>query len=78
MMRFLPSFAAVTYMRMGKTPTEACQLAMEPIGKFFPKFSGALICLSKDGNFGAARYGFDKFPFSIQNIYMTDVQVIVI
>jgi N4-(beta-N-acetylglucosaminyl)-L-asparaginase len=78
MMRFLPSFAAVTYMRMGKNVLEACNLAMQPIGQYFPKFSGALICLAKNGSFAAARYGLKEFPFSIQNINMQDAQVVTV
>jgi len=37
MMRFLPAFAAVNFMRAGDSPTVACQKAIEPITKFYPK-----------------------------------------
>lgn len=36
MMRFLPSFSAVHYMKLGASPTEACQRAVAPIRKYYP------------------------------------------
>ena len=46
MMRFLPSFAAVGYMRAGDSPTAACAKALQPIAKYYPAASGGLVCLN--------------------------------
>ena len=52
MMRFLPSFAAVQFMKQGMSPTQACEKAVEPIAKYYPAAEGALICLNAKGEFG--------------------------
>jgi N4-(beta-N-acetylglucosaminyl)-L-asparaginase len=49
MMRFLPSFQAVNYMRMGLAPRLACEKALAPIALKFPTFKGSLVCASKNG-----------------------------
>ena len=49
MMRFLPSFQAVNYMRMGLAPKLACEKALAPIALKFPTFKGSLVCASKNG-----------------------------
>ncbi|XP_074650767.1 N(4)-(Beta-N-acetylglucosaminyl)-L-asparaginase-like [Tubulanus polymorphus] len=68
MMRFLPSFRAVEYLKQGYTPSEAGRMAILPIIKKYPSFSGALIVTDINGNFGAACHGFDgHFPFSVRN-----------
>lgn len=54
MMRFLPSYQAVEYMRMGIDPTLACQKAIGRIQKYHPNFFGALICANKTGHYGVA------------------------
>uniref|UniRef100_A0A8D0FFG7 N(4)-(Beta-N-acetylglucosaminyl)-L-asparaginase n=1 Tax=Strix occidentalis caurina TaxID=311401 RepID=A0A8D0FFG7_STROC len=54
MMRFLPSFQAVEYMRMGTDPTVACQKVISRIQKYAPKFFGAVICANTTGSYGAA------------------------
>ena len=56
MMRFLPSFAAVGLMSAGVDPTEACRRSLAPISRYFPAFSGGIVCLHKDGRHGAASY----------------------
>jgi isoaspartyl peptidase/L-asparaginase-like protein (Ntn-hydrolase superfamily) len=61
MMRFSPAFAAVQYMSQGMAPDDACRQALLPIVKYFPTFSGAIVCLTKDGKHGGSTYnmGFD-------------------
>ncbi|XP_043519821.1 N(4)-(Beta-N-acetylglucosaminyl)-L-asparaginase-like [Frieseomelitta varia] len=54
MMRFLPTFLAVEEMRRGATPTEAATTAVRRIAEHYPTFSGAVIALNKDGDYGAA------------------------
>ncbi|KAJ1491768.1 asparaginase-domain-containing protein [Baffinella frigidus] len=77
MMRFLPSFQAVSLMREGVPPARACEKAMRPIIKAFPTFIGAMICVSKDGRIGAAGYGW-TFSYSFQNASMPSPIVVVV
>ncbi|XP_078252778.1 N(4)-(beta-N-acetylglucosaminyl)-L-asparaginase-like isoform X1 [Rhinoraja longicauda] len=70
MMRFLPSYQAVEYMRMGIDPTLACQKAIRRIQKYYPNFFGALICANKTGHYGTAcskAPNFNQFHFMIFN-----------
>jgi len=73
MMIFLPSFAAVGYMRNGDSPTEACEKAVAPISKYYPSATGALICLNAAGEWGGAKIGMESFSFSVRNASMTSV-----
>lgn len=75
MMRFLPAFSAVMFMRMGLTPTAACQEALKPIIYHYPKFSGALVCLNNVGQYGAAAYNIE-FTFSVMKDGFDDIDVI--
>lgn len=75
MMRFSPSFAAVSFMEMGLTPTEACQRALRPISKAFPDFSGGIVCLTKNGTVGGATYNMD-FSYSVMADGMESVEVV--
>ncbi|KAM4709266.1 N(4)-(beta-N-acetylglucosaminyl)-L-asparaginase [Discoglossus pictus] len=68
MMRFLPSYQAVEYMRTGSDPTSACQKAVLRIQKYFPGFFGAVICANTTGSYGAAcgkAPGFAQFHFTV-------------
>ncbi|XP_025960999.1 N(4)-(beta-N-acetylglucosaminyl)-L-asparaginase isoform X2 [Dromaius novaehollandiae] len=68
MMRFLPSYQAVEYMRMGTDPTVACQKVISRIQKYAPKFFGAVICANATGSYGAACNkipGFTQFHFMV-------------
>lgn len=67
MMRFLPSFLAVEEMRRGSSPTEAAEVAISRIAKHYPYFTGGVIALNKDGDFGAACNGIPLFPFYVSN-----------
>uniref|UniRef100_UPI00398F4C70 N(4)-(beta-N-acetylglucosaminyl)-L-asparaginase- like n=1 Tax=Pristiophorus japonicus TaxID=55135 RepID=UPI00398F4C70 len=70
MMRFLPSYQAVEYMRLGIEPTVACQKTIARIQKYYPKFFGALICANRTGGYGAAcskSPGLDQFHFMVYN-----------
>lgn len=78
MMRFLPSFAAVQYMKQGFNATASCQMAVEPIAKFYPSAEGALICLKANGEIGGARIGYSSFSFSARNSSMSNVTSITI
>lgn len=65
MMRFLPSFVAIEYLRIGYTPKKSAQLAIERIQQFHPKFFGGIIVMNANGEYAAACNGMDNFPFSI-------------
>ncbi|XP_009270642.1 PREDICTED: N(4)-(beta-N-acetylglucosaminyl)-L-asparaginase [Aptenodytes forsteri] len=70
MMRFLPSYQAVEYMRMGTDPTVACQKVISRIQKYAPKFFGAVICANTTGSYGAACNkipGFTQFHFMVSS-----------
>lgn len=48
----LDSFQAVELMRQGKSPSEATSLALEKIARYYPKYSGGLVAVNKEGEFG--------------------------
>jgi len=60
------------------SPTEACEKSVEPIKKFFPNTSGAVICLNAKGEWGGAKLGMDSFSFSARNASMTEVEEVTI
>lgn len=39
-------------MERGVPPTEAAMLALDPIKRFYPDFSGAVIAVNTTGQFG--------------------------
>lgn len=65
MMRFLPSFLAVEFMRSGTEPSDAAEMAIKRIITHYPNFSGAVIAVNKNGVYGAACYGMNNFPYSV-------------
>ncbi|XP_049865554.1 N(4)-(Beta-N-acetylglucosaminyl)-L-asparaginase-like [Pectinophora gossypiella] len=67
MLRFLPSFVAVEEMRRGTPPTQAAQAAIGRIRTHYPDFMGAVVALSKDGEYGAACNGIAAFPFYVRD-----------
>ncbi|XP_053989075.1 N(4)-(Beta-N-acetylglucosaminyl)-L-asparaginase-like [Hylaeus anthracinus] len=67
MMRFLPSFLAVEEMRRGASPTEAATTAIRRIAEHYPTFTGAVIALNKEGEYGAACNGITRFAHYIAN-----------
>jgi len=76
LMRFLPSFLAVELLRQGKTPMEAGQLAILRITRHYRDFMGGIIVADNNGNYGAACYGINEFPFSVYNLETNGVQII--
>jgi len=74
MMRFLPSYQAVENMRNGMSPTEAAVEALKRIVKYHKKFEGALVAATKDGQYGAACYGW-TFQYSVVNPILNEVKV---
>ena len=41
-------------MKQGMSAKDSCEKAIEPIRKHYPKASGALICMTADGQFSGA------------------------
>ncbi|GAB0086671.1 N(4)-(Beta-N-acetylglucosaminyl)-L-asparaginase [Sergentomyia squamirostris] len=67
MMRFLPSLLAVEDMRRGVEPKKAAENAILRIVQHYSTFSGAVIAATKDGQYGAACYGWKEFPYTVAN-----------
>ncbi|XP_012144843.2 N(4)-(Beta-N-acetylglucosaminyl)-L-asparaginase [Megachile rotundata] len=67
MMRFLPSFLAVEEMRRGATPSEAAATAVSRIAEHYPTFTGAVIAINKNGEYGAACNGITRFAHYVAN-----------
>jgi N4-(beta-N-acetylglucosaminyl)-L-asparaginase len=78
MMRFCPSYQAVEFMRQGLSPAEACAAALRRITRKGVEIGGCLIGLNRDGEFGAARIGYDsgKFPHAVRNDAIDEVRVV--
>jgi N4-(beta-N-acetylglucosaminyl)-L-asparaginase len=74
MMRFAPAIVAVELMRAGVRPAEACARALARIETKGYRVQGALVALSKQGEFGAARIGTSPFPYSVRNAGVDEVR----
>lgn len=75
LMRFLPSFLAVEFLRQGAKPDVAGEKALMRIAQHYPYFVGAIVVIDKEGNYGAACHGIDSFPFSVYNLMSKKVRV---
>ncbi|XP_041359776.1 N(4)-(beta-N-acetylglucosaminyl)-L-asparaginase-like [Gigantopelta aegis] len=76
MMRFLPSFNAVTMLANGMSVDEAAKRSIQPIIRYYPKFVGAVIVANVSGDYGAACHGLKSFHFSVRVKEMSDVTVV--
>ncbi|KAJ9440079.1 putative isoaspartyl peptidase/L-asparaginase 3 [Diplonema papillatum] len=76
MLRFSPSYQAVEYMRQGLAPTEACRRALARVAAKYPSFSGAMVCLSRNGSHGGAKHNFDPFAYSLRTEDMRETHVV--
>lgn len=65
MMRFLPSLRAVEELRRGVSPNLAGELALRKIAQYYSSFSGGIVVATIDGDYGAACYGMESFPYSV-------------
>ena len=82
MMRFLPSFYAVTQMETtpysaAVSPQIASERAIRRIADVFPTFSGAVVCVNKDGLHGAATNNM-SFAYSYASSTSNGVQVVTV
>lgn len=76
MMRFTPASTIVEMMRQGITPKSATTKLISRIASYYPKFSGAVIAVNKNGEFHAACHGFPFFPFSFASNETAGVRVL--
>ncbi|KAL6061194.1 hypothetical protein STEG23_011270 [Scotinomys teguina] len=70
LLRFLPSYQAVEYMRRGVDPGIACQKVIARIQTRYPEFFGAVVCANVTGSYGAACNRlptFSQFTFMVYN-----------
>ncbi|XP_047023742.1 N(4)-(Beta-N-acetylglucosaminyl)-L-asparaginase-like isoform X3 [Helicoverpa zea] len=74
----IPGFLAVEEMRRGASPTDATQTAVKRIAAHYPDFMGAVIALTKTGQYGAACHGIPTFPFVVQDKTRNVFEVITI
>lgn len=75
MLRFLPSFLALEFLRNGFTAQEAADKVIDRIFKFFPANSAAVVVTDMDGNYGAACQTFSSFSVSIFYPEINEVKV---
>jgi N4-(beta-N-acetylglucosaminyl)-L-asparaginase len=80
MMRYSPAFLGVELMRNGMSPKEAAEAVVARIAKKNKEFSGAVVCVSNQGEHGGASQGFKNFSYSVQSGGETeaDVEVVVV
>eukprot|EP01102_Stenamoeba_stenopodia_P019666 TRINITY_DN747_c0_g2_i1.p1 TRINITY_DN747_c0_g2~~TRINITY_DN747_c0_g2_i1.p1 ORF type:complete len:376 (+),score=85.75 TRINITY_DN747_c0_g2_i1:100-1227(+) len=76
MMRFVPCYQTVENMRNGMSPTAAAEDAMQRIVKYYQDFTGAIIAMNMQGEYGAVSYGWDIFAYSIRFWNMTETMVV--
>ncbi len=67
MMRFCPAVVAVELMRAGKSPSEACAASLARIAAKGYKAGGAMVALSKRGEFGFAQLNYPDFQCAARN-----------
>ena len=65
----------VEALRAGTSPTEAAQAVVQRMAHWFPKYKGAVVAVSSQGEHGAAAHGW-PFQYAIRRPQQHDVQVI--
>lgn len=76
MMRFLPSYQAVSLMGTGLSPTEAASVAVESIRRKYPTFTGAVVAANKQGEYGAACHAWTDFAITVKTPLLPQVTVV--
>jgi N4-(beta-N-acetylglucosaminyl)-L-asparaginase len=74
MVRFNFSYSVCNFMRT-MNPTEACQLALRPLMKYFPDAQAALVAVNSNNEIGAACVNWD-FRYSYQHTGMESPVVV--
>eukprot|EP00004_Rigifila_ramosa_P017133 TRINITY_DN4135_c0_g1_i2.p2 TRINITY_DN4135_c0_g1~~TRINITY_DN4135_c0_g1_i2.p2 ORF type:complete len:351 (+),score=56.40 TRINITY_DN4135_c0_g1_i2:3-1055(+) len=74
MMRFAPAARAVEMMKNGASPQQACETMIAYIARFYPSYFGAMICVNKAGEHGAACNDTPSyaFPYTVRTSNMTE------
>ena len=67
MLRFLPTFKVVELMKQGVHATNASQIALLEIYRFYPNFSGAIVAVNTRLEYGASCIGFSNFQYCVNN-----------
>ncbi|XP_052796642.1 N(4)-(Beta-N-acetylglucosaminyl)-L-asparaginase-like [Mya arenaria] len=75
MMRFLPSYQAVSLMGTGMSPQNAAQRAIDTIVRKYPTFKGAVVAADKHGNYGAACHVWTNFAITAKTPALPNVTV---
>ena len=75
--RGMCAMQVVESMRRGLSPTEAAEDAVRRIASRLPTYVGALIAVDKEGQIGAAAYGW-TFKYSYRDATMDDVRVVTV
>lgn len=65
-------------MRDGLSPTEASRIAVDRITAVYPEFSGAVVAVTVNGEYGAACNGIAEFPFCVRNDSLDEVTVVTV
>ncbi len=76
MMRFLLSYQAVEFMRMGLSPMRACEAALKRVTDKGIEADACLVAMSRQGEFGGGKIGSGAFPFAIRNSDIEEVQTV--
>jgi isoaspartyl peptidase/L-asparaginase-like protein (Ntn-hydrolase superfamily) len=76
MMRFLPAYQTVEFVRQGLPVTKAALYALNRIIEVHPDFSGAIVVTDIAGNYGAASHGFSSFEYTVFNPNLKNSTVI--
>ena len=74
MMRFCPAIVAVELMRAGKSPSEACAASLARIAAKGYKAGGAMVAVSKRGEFGFAQLNYPTFECAVRNGGVDDIR----
>lgn len=75
LMRFMPSLMAVEFLRNNMSPSKAGEMALQRILEYYSDFMGAVVVVTKNGEYGAACTGLDRFPFSVYDSTSNDVRI---
>ncbi|XP_070553567.1 N(4)-(Beta-N-acetylglucosaminyl)-L-asparaginase-like [Ptychodera flava] len=75
MIRLLPSYQAVENMRRGLSAKEASAEALSRIAYKYNDFRGAIIAVNKEGDYGAACYGYTTVEITYRTGSMANITV---
>lgn len=65
-------------MRSGFSSQKSAEIVIHRIALAYPDFFGAIVAVSKTGEYGAACHGMDSFDYSFRNKHSNKVKVITV